>query len=440
MINTNTLPKIYIALPVINELENIPTFLNDLKAQTYQNFELYVCVNQPDNWWEDPVKTTVCIDNQKTIELLKEQDFFINIIDKSTKGNAWTGKQSGVGWARKVLMDTINNIADKAGIIISLDADTRFNSQYFESIINTFVDNPKAVAIANPYYHKLTDDDAANRAILRYEIYMRHYSINLFRINCPYNFTALGSAMALPVWAYRKIGGITPMKSGEDFYFLQKLTKTGQVVNYNKEKVYPAARFSDRVFFGTGPAMIKGRSGDWNSYPIYYFSLFDAIKRTYELLPSLFYDDIELPMSAFLSEQFNDDKWWVALRNNFKTERHFVKACCEKIDGLRILQYLKANQALTGKTNEECLIDFFDNYLFVDAIASRGGTTKQYNKNKVEKDCFTSFAMTKELCENELNIDFDSFNFDKATTTQLNDIRDLLCAIEEEFQHNKYKL
>ena len=132
MINKKALPKIYVALPVINELDNIPLFINDLKNQTYQNFELFVCVNQPENWWGDSVKTTVCIDNQKTIELLKEQDFFINIIDKSTKGNAWVGKQSGVGWARKVLMDTINNIADKDDIIVSLDADTRFNSNYFK--------------------------------------------------------------------------------------------------------------------------------------------------------------------------------------------------------------------------------------------------------------------------------------------------------------------
>ncbi len=334
--------------------------------------------------------------------MLKKEDFDITIIDKSTKGNGWTGKQSGVGWARKVLMDTINTIANAEDIIVSLDADTRFNPSYFDSIINTFAKNPKAVAISNPYYHKLTADDAANRAILRYEIYMRHYAINLWRINCPYNFTALGSAMAVPVWAYRKIGGITPMKSGEDFYFLQKLTKTGKIINYNKEKVYPAARFSDRVSFGTGPAMIKGRDGNWNSYPIYHHTLFNNIKKTYELLPALFYEDIELPLTSFLNEQFKEANWWVALRKNFKTEHHFVKACVEKIDGLRILQYLKSNQNTIDKTDEECLNDFFN----------------KYYKNVI----------------NEINITFDTFKFDKLSISQLNEIRDVLCRIEEEYQ------
>ncbi len=92
------------------------------------------------------------------------------------------------------------------------------------------------------------------------------------------SFTAIGSAMALPVKSYRAIGGMTPHKSGEDFYFLQKLRKFGKVLTWNKEKVYPEARYSDRVFFGTGPAMIKGRDGDWSSYPIYPFELFDEIK------------------------------------------------------------------------------------------------------------------------------------------------------------------
>ncbi len=400
--NKQSPPKVYVALPVINELENIQAFLSDLNSQTYTNYELFVCVNQPDNWWDDADKVAICKSNLATIDLLNKQDFNINIIDKSNKGNGWQGKQIGVGWARKVLMDAINEIADKDDIVVSLDADTRFNSNYFNSIIDIFNNNPKAVAISNPYYHQLTDDDNANRAILRYEIYMRHYAINLWRINCPYNFTALGSAISFPLWAYRKIGGITPMKSGEDFYFLQKLAKTGKIINYNKEKVYPAARFSDRVYFGTGPAMIKGNNGDWDSYPIYHNTLFNNIKETYSLLPELYHKDIQLPLSSFIAEQFKDDKWWVALRNNYKTEEQFVKACIVKIDGLRILQYLKSNQNTIGMTDEQCLRDFFFHY-YKDDI-------------------------------NEINVNFDSFNFDDLSTIQLNAVRDVLCTIEESYQ------
>ncbi len=44
--------KIYIALPAMNELENMEHFIQCCKNQTYQNFKLVICVNQPDDWWE----------------------------------------------------------------------------------------------------------------------------------------------------------------------------------------------------------------------------------------------------------------------------------------------------------------------------------------------------------------------------------------------------
>jgi glycosyltransferase involved in cell wall biosynthesis len=279
----------YIALPAMNESDNIEAFVECCLKQTYSDFILVVCVNQPDDWWEGQDKVNICNNNQSTLRILnKIKDIPIVIIDRCSKGKGWKGKDFGVGWARKTAMDHINKQAEANDIMVSLDADTRFNPGYFESIKDNFKHHPDAAALSVPYYHELTGDDQKDRAILRYEIYMRYYAINLWRIGSPYNFTAIGSAMALPVWAYRAIGGITPHKSGEDFYFIQKLRKYGNVLTWNKEKVYPAARYSDRVFFGTGPAMIKGRDGDWSSYPIYPFELFDEVKATYDLFPVLF--------------------------------------------------------------------------------------------------------------------------------------------------------
>jgi hypothetical protein len=147
--------------------------------------------------------------------------------------------------------------------------------------------------------------------------------------------------------ALRKIGGITPMKSGEDFYLLQKFRKMGPVSNQNDTIVYPASRFSSRVYFGTGPAMIKGDRGDWNSYPIYHHSLFDEIGDCYKQIKTLYQNDISSPFIDFLKEQYQEDDLWGPLRKNSKSLAQFTKAFHEKADGLRILQYLKAtNQAL----------------------------------------------------------------------------------------------
>ncbi len=229
--------KIYIALPLMNEFENLSQLISDIRLQTYENVELWACVNQPDSWWEDAKKVLICKNNIKSIEYLNSiNDLEINIIDKASKGKGWGTKNFGVGWARKTLMDEIAKKADKNDIIVTLDGDTTFKPNYISSVVKTIQNYPKAVALSVPYYHPLTRDEETDRNILRYEIYMRYYSLNLWRINNPYNFTALGSAIAVPVWAYKRVRGITPHKSGEDFYFLLKLRKFGDIIQWNSEK------------------------------------------------------------------------------------------------------------------------------------------------------------------------------------------------------------
>jgi hypothetical protein len=170
--------------------------------------------------------------------------------------------------------------------------------------------------------------------------------------------------MACPVWAYKKVRGIAPKTSGEDFYFLQKLRKSGNIIVYNDEKVFPSSRLSDRVFFGTGPALIKGTNGDWSSYPIYHYLLFNDIKKLYNSFSLLFTNDIQTPLDAFIQECFGENIW-DALRKNYKTEEAFVKACHHKIDGLRILQYLKSEQRKMDISDEQALKEniawLFDN-------------------------------------------------------------------------------
>ncbi|HSG68325.1 MAG TPA: hypothetical protein VK994_06450, partial [Bacteroidales bacterium] len=337
--------RVFAAIPLMDELNDLPALLGNIASQGADDFKVIFCVNQPDTWWDDKDKRKVCENNLASIELIRQKALFpFEVIDKASRGKGWQGKQLGVGWARKVAMDAVSAEADSNDIMITLDGDTDFNPGYFRSVLANFAKRPAAVGLSVPYYHRLTGSEAEDRAILRYEIYMRSYSINLWRIGNPYHFTALGSAMAVPVSAYRAIGGMSPKKSGEDFYFLQKLTKYGLLLTWNEEKVYPAARFSDRVFFGTGPAMIKGSAGDWDSYPVYHHSLFDAIRQTYESFATLYTENRATPMDDFISTVFQDKDIWTPLRKNSKSPEVFARACRDKIDGLRILQYLKLAQ------------------------------------------------------------------------------------------------
>ncbi len=395
--------KIFIAIPLMDELDNLPFLLKDLEAQDYDNYKVFFVVNQADNWWNDTEKIAVCERNMASIDHLQKHASFPNhIIDRCSPGKGWQGKKLGVGWARKTVMDALLTEAENEDIIITLDGDTTFNSNYFSSIVDNFNAHPNAIGLSVPYYHKLSGSEAEDRAILRYEIYMRNYVINLWRIHNPFHFTALGSAMAVPVHAYKAIGGMSPKKSGEDFYFLQKLVKYGKLMTWNEEKVYPAARFSDRVFFGTGPAMIKGATGDWDSYPIYHHSLFDNVKETYEAFGLLFEKDIETPMDKFINDVLKQKDIWSPLRKNARTVDQFRRSCRDKIDGLRILQYLKHSQKEKALTNENC---FLDNY-------------SSYYPEVLKKFDFLA----------------SGFNFDKLSVEQLNLIRDALMSIENNYQ------
>lgn len=337
-----------VAIPAMDEEETLPVTLDALARQeNHPPFEVYICVNQPDSYWSNPERFPVCQRNQRTLESLRNCDFLtLHLIDRSSPGCGWSEKKKGVGFARKVLFERILEEADEEDILVSLDADTYVKPGYLRSIADNFAQNPNLNAIAVPYFHPLNpDDEVQSRAMLRYELYMRNYAINLLKINSPYGFTALGSAIAMRVQALRKIGNITPLQSGEDFYLVQKFCKMGGLSLFNTECVYPASRYSDRVPFGTGPAMRRGAEGIWDSYPVYPHCCFEPIQEAYNHLQELYENRIFVTDNEFLSFlQKDSDKTdiWTDIRHNVADFEHFVKAFHQKADGLRILQFVRA--------------------------------------------------------------------------------------------------
>ena len=354
---------LFICLPILNESANLPKLISSLISQSYSNFSLIACINQPNDWWNDQTKIPQCIDNAAGLDFLSEiKEIDTTIIDKSTKGEGWIAKKRGVGWARKLTMDMAAQKGKPTDIIISIDADTHYPSGYFQSVVDIFKNQPTILAHSNPYYHPLSGKKKEDEAILRYEIYMRIYALNMLLINNPYAFSAIGSGMACTVKEYIRLDGMTPKHSGEDFYFIQKMCKSGRISNYNHIKIYPQARFSDRVNFGTGPAMIKGDAGDWSSYPFYTPELFAKVAETYQSFDLLFEKDIETPMTNFLKKQLKREHVWAPLRKNFKKKELFVNACIQLVDGLRILQFLKESHTRTSQGDKA---DFKKNMMYL---------------------------------------------------------------------------
>lgn len=408
--------QVCVAIPAMNELDFIKPTLECISKQTYANIHVFVCVNQPEKYRYSVAYEDILENNRQTIELLKnESSFPVTVIDRSSPGCGWDEKGYGVGWARKILFDTILEQAKDQDIVVSMDADTLFGEKYFESIVTQFDNFPLATALSNPYYHPLSGNEELDRLIIRYEVYMRCFFLNLFRIHSPYCFTALGSAIAFPVVSYRKIRGLAPKFSGEDFYLLQKLRKSGRILNYNTESVFPATRYSDRVFFGTGPALIKGRSGDWTSYPIYNPSLFDQLKSMFDLFPLLFKNTLETPCDEFIRASMNIEpaQLWNQLRSNYNDSVQFVHACHVKFDGLRILQYLRYYhfKEETDHDASRTVHDFISNFFYEEACQDLVDTQPDFNKGSIEslsglRDFLCKLEMTARNEENDVNLQY----------------------------------
>jgi len=77
-------------------------------------------------------------------------------------------------------------------------------------------------------------------------------------------------------------------QAGEDFYFLQNLVQLGTVGEITSTKVYPSARSSNRVPFGTGAAMQKWIDGTEDLTQTYNFQAFIELKEFFDIKEKLY--------------------------------------------------------------------------------------------------------------------------------------------------------
>ena len=173
------------------------------------------------------------------------------MVDFTTAGRQLPAKQ-GVGLARKIGGDLAlacihHKIVDNTWIHYT-DADAQLPLNYFDA-------NPPPTSVAAaiyPFQHF-----PLHTNILSYEISLRYYVIQLARVNSPYAFQTIGSLLKINACHYARVRGFPKRNAAEDFYMLNKLTKTGQILRLKGPVVRLASRVSQRVPFGTGAAMLK---------------------------------------------------------------------------------------------------------------------------------------------------------------------------------------
>jgi len=261
-------------------------------------------------------------------------------------------KHAGVGLARKTGMDEavrrFSFVEKPEGVIVSLDADTLVERNYLTEIEKLFFTQLKPVGATIRFQHRVDElqDEQQKSGILLYEAYLHYYKQALDFCGYPHAIYTVGSAFAVRADAYVKQGGMSRRQAGEDFYFLHKLTRLGRLTELNTTCVYPSARVSDRVPFGTGAALQKWMQGDSRLKHTYNFKSFLDLKNFFRLVPVLYRDrprrtedlKVSLPLLRFLEEdhfmhELNE------IGQNSSSQAAFEKRFFQYFNALKILKF-----------------------------------------------------------------------------------------------------
>lgn len=251
-------------------------------------------------------------------------------------------KEQSVGLARKTGMDLAYKLFENEqhtsnGIMICLDADCTVEKNYLNAIETHFLKHTKTPAASIYYEHNLL----TNKLIADYELHLR-YLVNALRwAGHPYAFQTVGSSMAVRVEAYKKQGGMNTRQAGEDFYFLQKMMDLGGFSDILTTTVYPSARISDRVPFGTGRAMQQiDNLESWLSYD---FRSYRDLKQLIDFVPSLYDGGIFEPQSEALSQFLKTiafDTKCLEIKQNTSNLKAFEKRFFQYFNGFQVMKFL----------------------------------------------------------------------------------------------------
>lgn len=265
-------------------------------------------------------------------------------------------KYAGAGLARKTGMDEairrFHVIGKNRGIIVSLDADTTVDPNYLVEIEKFFCSNLKHIGATIRFQHRIDPETMSSKqieGIHLYERYLHYYKNALTYTGYPFAIFTIGSAFCCTAEAYTKQGGMNKRQAGEDFYFLHKLSMLGPIGEINSTCVYPLARLSDRVPFGTGPVLQRWINGEEDLNLTYNLQAFNDLKILFDQTDQLFkitevkynsfLNNLPAPMKDFLTEGnfFEELK---IVNQHSATIASFNKRFFQVFNAFKILKYI----------------------------------------------------------------------------------------------------
>jgi glycosyltransferase involved in cell wall biosynthesis len=281
---------IIVVVPAFSE-SGISQLLNSLKNCTEPAcpVELLIVVNAPSDASELELEN-----NMRCIEAINDhisssKAGFLKIFCFDTGPQEF--KDWGVGCARKTGMDEalrrFSHTGNREGVIVCLDADCTVAENYLVAICNELYKSSKHKACSISFEHQETGDPGSLK-IINYELHLRCHVSGLRYAGYPWATHTVGSAMAVKAEKYMSVGGMNRRRAGEDFYFIQKIADSETFFNLTSTTVYPSARSSLRVPFGTGATIEKLLSAGINDPGTYDPAAYQCLRDLFGYLPALF--------------------------------------------------------------------------------------------------------------------------------------------------------
>ncbi len=287
--------------------------------------------------------------NDLGMALLKNEKigYSLFVVDCVSIGRRIPDKM-GVGMARKIGADIAVNLIYSAQIrsrtIFSTDADVQIPDGYLKSI-----DGPdlRISGYTFPFSHN--PDYGFDMAMQLYEFSLHYYVVGLKYAGSGYAFHTIGSCLAFDVEAYAKVRGFPKRAAGEDFYLLNKLAKVGVIKSLARPVVKIAGRGSDRVPFGTGPAITKiaGLESPLEQYRFYNPAVFKCLKIFLQSLwrywktngsDVVFNEYNEQIVGALRGIGFYSVLY--KLRGQAKSQEQFLRASYDWFDAFKTLKFI----------------------------------------------------------------------------------------------------
>ena len=347
--------KFTVVIPCFNEFDLVDT-LNSIWncIRIKSSVEVIIVINSSEDSRKEILDQNIKTYNEAKNWIAEHEDsslrFFILHEENLPK------KFAGAGLARKIGMDQavarFNQLNKDDGVIVSIDADSKLESNYFIELEKHFAKFPKTNAITTYFEHPVKGiefDENIYQAIATYELYLRYYKLALNYTEFPYSYYTVGSCFAVSAKAYVKQGGMSRKQAGEDFYFLHKIFPLGNCYEINTTCVYPSPRPSDRVPFGTGPmvkSIVDSKNEEFLTYNFeafielrFFFFVVHILYRINEPHLDQVFNNLPVCISEFLLQ--NDLKSAIKeINENSSNLKNFTKRFFNWFDAFRVLKFL----------------------------------------------------------------------------------------------------